>query len=102
MISPHEMLFLSLRACSSEPYKNAYADTLHAAAQLAEAFPLLEGKPRQEKHELLGEAESLAHRIVETFDSKKPLIAALGLLLAIRVLEQMVKNQTAELRGGAQ
>ncbi len=101
MISPHEMLFLSLRACSSEAYKDACADTLHAAAQLAKAYPLLEGKPKQEKRELLEKAESLAHRIVETFDSKKPLIAALGLLLAIRVLEQM-EDETAELRGGAQ
>ena len=33
MISPHEMLFLSLGACSSRAYKNAYADTLRAAAQ---------------------------------------------------------------------
>ena len=98
MISPHELLFL----CSSEAYKSACAGTLHAAAHLAEAFPLLEGTPRQEKHELLGEAESLAHRILETFDGKKPLIAALGLLLAIRVLERMVKNQPAELTGGAQ
>ena len=99
MISPHEMLFPSLRVCSSKAYKNAYADTLHAAAQLADAFPLLEGKPKQEKRELLEEAESLAHRIVETFDCKKPLIAALGLLLAIRVLDQIVINETGRAEG---
>lgn len=86
----------------SKAYKNAYADTLRDAAHLAEAFPLLEGKPKQEKRELLGEAESLAHRIVETFDGKKPLVAVLGLLLAIRVLEQMVKNRRAKLRGDTQ
>ncbi len=53
MINFNEMKFLSLRACSREAYKNAYIDTLQAAARLAEAFPRLEGKPKQEKHELL-------------------------------------------------
>jgi hypothetical protein len=102
MINFNEMKFLSLRACSREAYKNAYIDTLQAAARLAEAFPRLEGKPKQEKHELLREAESHAHSLLETFDGKKPMIAALGLLMAIRVLERMVRSQATALRGDAQ
>jgi len=74
-------------------YRDAYNNSRHAAECLAGVFLLLEGKPEEERREILVEAESLAHRIVETFDGKKPATAALGLMFAIRVLEKMVEDQ---------
>jgi hypothetical protein len=80
-----------------------YNDTMRAAEQLArDSFLLLDRKPEEEKRQILAKARSLTERISNTFAGEAPMVASLGLLTAIRVLEKMIKDQAAELRGGTQ
>jgi vacuolar-type H+-ATPase subunit H len=79
----------------------AYNETMRATEQLArDSLLLLDRKPEEERREILAKAESLTERISETLESEAPMVASLGLLTAIRVLERMIKDQAAALRRG--
>jgi len=81
------------RTYSSE----AYNDTMRATEQLArDSILVLNRKPEDERREILAKAQCLTEKISETFENEAPMVAALGLLTAIRVLEQMIKNQAAK------
>ena len=79
----------------------AYNETMRATEQLArDSLLLLDRKPEEERREILAKAENLTERISETLESEAPMVASLGLLTAIRVLERMIKDQAAALRRG--
>lgn len=79
----------------------AYDETMRATEQLArDSLLLLDRKPEEERREVLAKAQSLTEKISETFENEAPMVAALGLLTAIRVLDRTIKDQAAQLRAG--
>jgi hypothetical protein len=76
---------------------DAYNDTMSAVERLArDSILVLNRKPEDERREILARAQIVTERISETFDNEAPMVAAIGLLTAVRVLEQMIKNQAAK------
>lgn len=75
------------RAYSSEMYN----ETMRAVEQLsAHSLVLLEQKPDEERRAILENAQGLTEKIIDVVEKEKPFVAAIALLMAVRVLERHV------------
>jgi len=85
----------TMRILESETYK----DTIKSTERLAQSSYCLLAEKSPEEVDLIGSrATELSVKIQEIVGWEKPLVAALAILTALRVLDQHVQQQVGDLR----
>jgi hypothetical protein len=57
---------------------------------------LLDGKPEEEKREILAKAQALTERLSDAIAKEAPMVGALAVLTAARVHERLIQEQAAK------
>lgn len=85
----------TMRVLESETYK----ETIKSAERVAQgSYRLLAEKSADEAGLIGSRATELSLKIQEIVGEEKPLVAALAILIALRVLDQHVQQQVEDLR----
>lgn len=83
------------RVYRSETYK----DTMGAVERVAASTLLLiDSKPEAEQSEILARVSSLAEKLNDTVAEEIPLVGAVALLTALRVLDRVLQQNADSLR----